>query len=45
MKLQQDSVLHDFNQIYKEMDDLYHALARKFQLSDSALRFSIPFAC
>ena len=36
MKLQQDSVLHDFNQIYKAMDDLYHALARKFQLSDSA---------
>ena len=36
MNLQQDPMLYDFNQIYKEMDDLYHAVARKLQLSDSA---------
>lgn len=36
MNLQQDPMLYDFNQIYKEMDDLYHAVARELQLSDSA---------
>ncbi len=29
MNLQQDPMLYDFNQIYKEMDDLYHAVAKE----------------
>lgn len=36
MQIQQDSALQAFNQIYKEMGDLYHAVALRLELSDSA---------
>ena len=37
MKIQQESALNEFNQLYKELDELYHAVALKAGLSDSAL--------
>lgn len=37
MKIQQKSALNEFNQLYKELDELYHAVALKAGLSDSAL--------
>ncbi len=37
MRIQQESALNEFNQFYKEMDELYHAVALKAGLSDSAL--------
>lgn len=37
MKIQQESALNELNQLYKELDELYHAVALKAGLSDSAL--------
>lgn len=37
MKIQQESALTEWNQFYKEMDELYHAVALQSGLSDSAL--------
>lgn len=36
MEQQCDQERREFNQIYKEVDDLYHEIARKLALSDSA---------
>ena len=37
MKIFQEEVLQQFNHFYKELDDLYHEIALKIGISNSAL--------
>ena len=37
MEERQQNDVNEFNRLYKEMDDLYHDIALKLGLSDSAL--------
>ena len=42
MKSELPQALQEFNRIYKEMNELYHEIARNLQLSDSA--FDVLYA-
>ena len=37
MNIHQEKEIHEFNHIYKELDDLYHEIALKIGISNSAL--------